>query len=213
VSEKRSTTEPQAPPSVAAEPDDAALVAGVVLGDRASFEALYERHKLPLFRTALAVTRDRGAAEELLQEAFLRAFRHIRRVELAPGASLRPWLHRILINLSYDWAARQRAAVSPLEGVIERLVAAPGLSPEGQAERRELERVVAEAIDRLPFKQRIVVVLFYLHDMDLQEIAATLNLPAGTVKSRLYYGRIRLRSELEADSRLPRALVLRYAAV
>ena len=71
--------------------------------------------------------------------------------------------------------------------------------------------MVGEAIAALPIKQRIVVILYYLHDMDLDEIAITLNLPPGTVKSRLYYGRARLRSRLEADLRLPGSLELSYA--
>lgn len=180
--------------------DDASLVAGIIVGEAAAFEALYERHRLALFRTALAISRDRNTAEELLQEAFLRAFRHIDRVRLIPGASLRPWLHRILINLAYDWSARKRITAGPVEGILDR-IAATTSSPERQLEHRDLERLVGDAIRRLPFKQRVVVILFYLHDMDLQDIANTLELPAGTVKSRLYYGRARLREQLEADRR------------
>jgi len=193
------------------EGDDASLVARVIAGDPAGFEALYARHHLTMFRTALAITRDRGVAEELLQEAFLRAFRHIGRVVLAPGVSLRPWLHRIIINLAYDWSARQRVPVGSLDSVVDRLVMRASSSPERQVEQRELEKMVGEAIAALPLKQRIVVILFYLHDMDLDEIAIELNLPPGTVKSRLYYGRARLRACLEADLRLPGSLELSYA--
>lgn len=184
------------------EADDATLVARAATGDRTAFNALYQRHQLPLYRTALALTRDKGAAEELLQETFLRAYRHLARVVLPEGGTLRPWLHRILINLTHDWSARQRGLPSPLEAATERLLAAATPSPERQAEQRELERVVSEAIALLPFKQRVVVVLYYLHDMDLNEISATLALPPGTVKSRLFYGRARLKAELARDRRL-----------
>jgi RNA polymerase sigma-70 factor (ECF subfamily) len=197
--------------AAAVEPDDATLVASLKAGDPSAFCRLYERHKLPLFRTALAMTHDQGVAEELLQEAFLRALRHVQRIDLAPGASLRPWLHRILINLVYDWSARQRFVSHPLEAVIDRLHAPVNLSPEKQMEQRELEHVVGEAIDQLPFGQRIVVILYYVHDLDLAEIAAILNVPTGTVKSRLYYGRARLRERLEADARLPVRGALGYA--
>ncbi len=196
-----------------AEPDDATLVAEAKRGSTAAFERLYERHRLPLYRTALAITRNRQAAEELLQEAFLRAYRHMGRIELTDGASLRPWLHRILVNLAYDWSARRKKhAASPLEGVVDKLVASPALSPERCASRSELQAIVSDAIDQLPFKQRIVVVLYYLHDMDLSEIAAIVNVPPGTVKSRLYYGRARLRELLQADERLPAHGVLRYVS-
>jgi RNA polymerase sigma-70 factor, ECF subfamily len=199
-------------PGASAACDDAALVSDVAAGDRAAFEALYLRHRTPLYRTAVAMTRDQATAEELLQEAFLRAYRHMARVELAPGGSLRPWLHRILINLIYDWSARQRHAPSPLDTVAERFITAPALSPESESERRELQRVVGEAIRALPFKQRIVVVLFYVHDMDLEEIAEVINVPPGTVKSRLFYARARLRGQLEADVRLSRPVAVGYAA-
>lgn len=186
------------------EVDDATLVARAAGSDRGAFEALYRRHNVPLYRTALAMTRDQGAAEELLQETFLRAYRHIGRVTVPEGGSLRAWLHRILINLVYDWTARRRSSMTEsLEHVFDRLVTASSLSPERQTERHELAQVVDEAIDRLPFKQRVVVVLFYVHDMDLDEIAETLKIPPGTVKSRLYYARERLREQLLQDARLP----------
>ena len=78
-----------------------------------------------------------------------------------------------------------------------------GLPEHGADLADDLERLVAEAIEQLPFKQRIVVILFYLHDMDLIEIAELLDLPPGTVKSRLHYGRARLREQLSSDLRLP----------
>lgn len=182
--------------------DDAGLVAAALRGDPGAFEALYRRHRTPLYRTALAMTRRKGVAEEILQETFLRAYRFLDRVRLAEGASLRPWLHRILIRLVYDRSARRRDTAGPMESFVERL-SSPLLSPERRAEQSELSRVVSEAIADLPFKQRIVVVLYYLQDMDLGEIADTLGVPPGTVKSRLYYARARLREALAEDRRVP----------
>jgi len=201
-----------APEPVAPDIDDATLVARVSSGDRDAFEALYDRHKGALFRTALAVTRETATAEELLQEAFVRAYRHIQRVELKPGASLRPWLHRILINLSYDWAARQRTASSAIERAADRFLPEAIVSPERNLETRELQRVVGDAVAELPFKQRIVIILFYLHEMDLIEISETLNVPPGTVKSRLHYGRSRLKACLLSDARLAASMEMGYAS-
>lgn len=195
--------------------DDRSLVERFVAGEAAAFEQLYHRHRTPLFRTALAMTRRRGISEELLQEAFLRAYRHLHRVRLTEGASLRPWLHRILIHLVYDRSARKRPQTRPLEGVVERLAAVGSTSPERSAEQRELQRLMAEAIDDLPFKQRIVVVLYYLQDMDLAEISEATGVPAGTVKSRLFYARRRLRASLGQDRRLAGEIerVLGHAAI
>lgn len=179
---------------------DAELVARAACGDGMAFETLYRRHHVPLFRTALAMTGQVNTAEDVLQDAFVRAYRHIGRVQLAEGASLRPWLHRIVVNLARDLAARREPIVTS-DTDLERF-ANGGPSLERTAERRELNRIVAEAVDRLPFDQRLVVVLFYTQDMDVEQIAATLGIPPGTVKSRLYYGRVRLRAALAEDVRL-----------
>jgi len=183
--------------------DDGQLIARHLAGDPAVFEVLYRRHAGPLFRTALAMTGSRMEAEEMLQETFLRAYRHLRNVRLATNASLRPWLHRILVHLIYDRWARRQPEASAYEPGIERLTAERATSPERRAEEREVARVVTEALACLPFKQRIVAALFYLDDMDVEEIAATIGVPQGTVKSRLYYGRARLRKLLAADARMP----------
>lgn len=182
-------------------PSDAELVDAVVAGDARAFECLYRRYHAPLYRTALALTRRRSVAEELLQETFLRAYRYLGRIRMAGRTSLRPWLHQILVHLVYDWSARHRPASSSLEDALERL-ASPLLSPERTAEQRELARTIGEALHALPLKQRAAVVLYYLHDMEIEEISAATGVPEGTVKSRLYYGRARLRARLAADGRL-----------
>ncbi len=192
--------------------EDDVLVDRARAGERFALAVLYERHKAALYRTALAITRETGTAEELLQEGFLRAIRHLDRIELARGASLRPWLHRIVINLAYDWSARRGRSAGPLDAVAEKIAASSSLLPERVAERHEQEAVVAEAVTALPFKQRIVVILYYLHDMDLSEIAEVLNVPEGTVKSRLYYARSGLREHLISDLRLSHVGAMSYAS-
>lgn len=170
-----------------------------------AFEALYDMHKGPIYRTALAIIGDRLAAEEILQETFLRAFKHIHNVR--DGVSLSPWLYRITVNLAYDYGkANSRNWQVALDGIIEHLMAPASASPEHAVEERELFELVYEAIDRLEFKQRITLVLFYLHDFSLSEIAEIMDCPEGTVKSRLYYAREKLRCELLADRRLPVSL-------
>lgn len=170
-------------------------------GDLAAFEMLYEMHKASIYRTALAFTGDRLAAEEILQETFLRAFKHIKSVR--EGVSLSPWLYRIAVNLANDWTAQHRRWPTALEGIIEQLVAPAAASPEQTVEERELYELVYEAINKLEFKQRATLVLFYLQDFSLAEIAEIMECPIGTVKSRLHYARESLRRELQADQRLP----------
>lgn len=189
--------------------DEAQLVARAKEGDLEAFEKLYAKYKGSIYRTALAITRDQGIAEEILQDAFLRAFRHIDNVYA--GAALGPWLHRIAINLSYTWAKKRSRWIISLEQVVEGLVSASRASPESTLEQNELQRIVHDAIDALPFPHRATVVLFYLEDFSLQEIAEIMDCPVGTVKSRLYYGREKLREALLADRRLPRAFAYESA--
>lgn len=188
---------------------DAELVACAARGDGGAFEALYRRHHVALYRSALAMTGQVSAAEDLLQDAFVRAYRHIGRVQLGEGASLRPWLHRIVVNLARDLAARRVPAVASDSELERWAIGSPSL--ERSVERREVNRIVAEAVNRLPFDQRLVVVLFYTQDMDVAQIAATLGIPPGTVKSRLYYGRVRLRAALAEDDRLMAARSMEQA--
>lgn len=180
--------------------DDVELVPRIQEGDLDAFETLYHKYKNELYRTAVAITRERGAAEELLQDCFLRAYDHMDGVDGC--SSLRPWLHRIIVNLSYNWAAKKRLRLISLEDVFDRLLVVPRTSPERAFEREELLRVVDEAVSSLSMPQRAVVVLFYLQGFSLAEIAYVLDCPVGTVKSRLHNARKALRQRLISDSRV-----------
>lgn len=180
--------------------DDSKLVSMIRAGDLDAFETLYHKYKDQLYRTALAITNDRCAAEEILQDCFLRAYDHIDRVNGC--SSLRPWLHRIIVNLSYNWAAKRRLRLISLEDVFGSLLMTPRASPEEAFERREFLKVVYEAINSLSMPQRVVIVLFYLQGFSLAEIAYVMDCPVGTVKSRLYNARKNLKEKLEADSRI-----------
>jgi len=183
--------QPATDPSVT-DQSDAELIGRAKAGDATGFAGLYARHHVALYRTALAMTRHQARAEELVQDTFLRAYRHLGQVVLAPSASLRPWLQRILIHLVYDDAARRTHATVSLDAVQERVSAPLQVPTERRIEARELRRTIADAI-------RLVVILFYLHDLDVGEIAETLGVPPGTVKSRLFYGRSRLRELLASE--------------
>ncbi len=180
--------------------DDGVLIRRIREGDLQAFEELYSRYRSPIFQTALAITHDRQAAEEILQDCFVRAYAHIDQVD--PSVSLSPWLHRIAVNLSYNWSTRRRLWLVPLEEVWEHLLAAAGHDPERAAEQAELREAVRRAIDSLGFKHKVVVVLFFLHGFQLSEIAYILDCPEGTVKSRLHYACKRLRERLSHEPAL-----------
>ncbi len=188
--------------------DDASLVARVQAGDLKAFEVLYNRYKGPIYRTALAITRQHEAAEEILQECFLRAYQNISKVD--HRAPFPTWLHRIAVNLSHNWLAKRRFALMPLDEMVGQLVSGSAVSPERVMERGELQQIIQEAIDALEFKHRIVIILFYLQEFSLSDIAYILDCPVGTVKSRLHYAREKLRRTLEVDQRLSAGLVYEF---
>jgi len=178
-------------------PDDDQLITQIRGGDLKALEMLYDKYKEQIYRTALAITRDQQAAEDILQDCFLRLHANVNRLD--GSVPIAPWLYRVTVNLSYNWHAKGRRWVHSLEELLENLVSSPQASPERQAERMELKDIVQKAIDTLSFGQRAVVVLFYLGGFSLEEIAYILDCPVGTVKSRLHYARRNLRRWLERE--------------
>ncbi len=175
---------------------DGQLVAHLQSGDVEALGALYERHKSRVYRTALAITHDPSAAEDILQDCFLRIFKYAHRIDQT--LPLEPWLYRVTVNLAYSRETRRKRWQMPLDGVIDRLVSPLRASPEWQAEKNDVHTRVIEAVKSLTLNQRVVVVLYYLNSLSLKEIAFVLDCPVGTVKSRLYYGRENLGRKLGA---------------
>ena len=175
--------------------DDGELIARLQSGDLDALGGLFDRHRLKVYRTALAVARDPAAAEDITQDVFLRLYRNAVRIDRS--LPLMAWLYRVTVNLSCTWLARRSRWFAPLEEVVERLVSPARLTPEREAERSEEWRVVERAIAGLPVSQRVVLVLYYLNDLSLIEIAKIVECPVGTVKSRLHYGRENLRRKLD----------------
>ena len=163
--------------------DERAWVRGAQAGSASDLEALFRAHWPRAFRAAYLVAHDAAAAEDIAQEAFLAAIRSLDRFDLRRPFG--PWLHRIVVNRAIDWArARQLRGETELVDVA---AAQPAdRSPEG----------LASAIARLPPEQRAVIVLRHLLEYTPGEIADLLELPRGTVNSRLRRGLDALRGEL-----------------
>jgi RNA polymerase sigma-70 factor (ECF subfamily) len=187
---------------------DGHLITQLQGGDLDALGALYERYKARVYRTALAITREPAAAEDLLQDTFLRLHKYAHRINAS--LPLEPWLYRVTVNLAFTRQARQKRWLVPLETVLDRL-ASPNRLPEWQVEMDDLHGRIVAAIAELPFNQRTVVVLFYLNALNLKEIAYILNCPVGTVKSRLHYGRENLIRRLATEPRPIPEVVYEYA--
>lgn len=159
---------------------------------------LYDRHRRMVYRTALAITSDPDAAADLLQDVFLRLHRFAERVDI--DRPLEPWLYRVTTNLAFTWVKRHNRWSRPLEDIAEWLAGSKKHSPQYIAEAGEESQQVQQAIAALPLPQRVVIALYYINDLSLQEIAEILEVPEGTVKSRLHYARQTLKKHLGYQS-------------
>lgn len=180
----------------AGRPTDADLIRGIQADELDAFEAFFERYRSLIHRTAYGLTGDVQAAEEILQDTFIRAYRH--RASLRTDVSPVPWLHRVALNLCYSRLGRRRLTVQPI-GEMTTELREPGLEPAEHAEREELRRSIRTGVAALPPKHQSVVVLYYLHGMSLLETAEALGIALGTVKSRLHYALHALRGHLAAE--------------
>ncbi|HUF39131.1 MAG TPA: RNA polymerase sigma factor [Anaerolineales bacterium] len=173
------------------------LVLRLQAGELQALGALYDRHQNLVFRTALAITGDRESAADLLQDVFLRFHRFIDRVD--PERPLEPWLYRMTANLACTWVKRQRW-MRPIEELADWLAGDGKESPSRQAENAETWGALEKALKRLPLSQRTVLAMFYINGLALQEISEILEIPIGTIKSRLHYGRNALKAEMEIQT-------------
>ena len=158
---------------------------------------LYDHHNRMVYRTALAILGDVEAAADMLQEVFLRLFRFADRID--PLRPIEPWLYRVTANLSYTWVKRRRWQQS-LEDITEWISGDGYQHPDQTAERDEEWQEIEKAIQSLTLNQRTVIILYYINDCSLEEISKILEVPIGTVKSRLHYGRRTLKKKLDRRS-------------
>ncbi len=174
---------------------DALLLAQVVQGEVFALEKLFLAYQERVYQLAIGITRDAETAEEVVQDTFYRLYLNARRID--PNLPLLPWLYRVAANLSYNRARAHRRWSGALQRFSERLHETPPGSPEALVEQRELQTIVRNTLDMLPPRHRAVLVLHYVHDYNIEEIAAILSCPAGTVKSRLYHARRLLKERLQ----------------
>src|SRR5688500_4765910 len=154
---------------------EASLVRAAQGGSERAVEELFARHWPDAYRTALLIAHDRAAAEDIAQEAFLAALRALPRFDRR--RPLRPWLHRIVVNRAIDFARSRRLRREvDVDAVPE--VAAPPAGATGLG-------ALGAALGRLSPEHRAVVVMRYLLELTPGEIAEALDLPRGTVNSRL----------------------------
>lgn len=180
---------------------DEELVARATAGDLESFNQLVSRWERPIYALAYRTLGREEDARDVVQEAFLRAFRGLKGFK--GQAKFSSWLYRITLNLCRDWIRRERrtpiaqppAGIDPAQFADEQI--APTTSVEDLVAQRQMSDAVAQAMAELPDEQRTAILLKEYHGLTFQEIADTLQCPLSTVKTRLYQGLSVLRRRLE----------------
>jgi RNA polymerase sigma-70 factor (ECF subfamily) len=179
---------------------DGTCVDRILAGDSSAFEEIVRRWQGPLMNLAYRFCRDRGRAEEMAQEAFLRAFRAL--ASWRRESAFSTWLFALAINV-YRTELRRIPVFAPLDSVPEPADPRASHTFEVQAQAAE-DRALRRAVATLPEKYREAVILYYFHEMDLGAAARSLNLPEGTLKARLFRGRELLRKKLAGKHAHPR---------
>lgn len=170
---------------------DATLVMNIQAGDKRAFQQLVEKHKKVAFRMALGLVGNRDDAFDISQEAFLRVYKSANTFD--QSRPFLPWFYTIIANLCRTWLSRRSRRdnrMVDLEDVSYLLVSED--NPAKTVEQKEEIARLRQAIMELPFDDREIIVLQHFRNMTYDEIANLLDIPRGTVMSRLYYARKKL---------------------
>lgn len=177
--------------------DEAALIAASRRGDVAAYDQLVGAYQDRVYQVAFRVTGNPEDAWDAAQDAFLKAFRSMR--AFRGDAAFTTWLHRIAVNAALDIVRRR----PPQTQELLEAAAVPSEHHDRELERRELQRRIQGAVAGLPMEQRVAVVLRDLQGLSYGEIASVLQIPVGTVRSRLSRARETLRHTLADLSPAP----------
>ncbi|MCS7179282.1 MAG: sigma-70 family RNA polymerase sigma factor [Anaerolineae bacterium] len=172
-------------------------------GQPLAFEALYDRYRDYVYRIAFFLTRNSGDAEEVVQDTFLDLLRALPAYRIEGPARFETYLYRLTVNRCRAHLRRQPPPSADWDALEDRLERIPSLHPEEDDPEivtlsSEQALLLWQAVDRLPEQQRIVILLRYQLGLSYLEIARALNLPVGTVKSRLHQAHQTLKARLQS---------------
>jgi RNA polymerase sigma-70 factor, ECF subfamily len=180
---------------------EAALVQRCAVGDELACAELVDEHQRMVYQLALHLLGDHNEALDLSQEVFLRVFRTIG--SFRSQSALRTWIYRIVVNQARNrqrwWRRRHHAEQVSLDDHIRQngdLASASGCSPDQVLKQKELAARIWVALDALPFDQRSIIILREIDGLSYEEIAFSMGVAIGTVKSRLARARESLRAQL-----------------
>ncbi|MBS1707239.1 MAG: sigma-70 family RNA polymerase sigma factor [Armatimonadetes bacterium] len=188
--------------------DDGVLVAQAQRGDRSAFDSLVRRYEAKAYQFAYRLTRDQDLASDIVADSFVRVFSAIQ--NFRGQSAFSTWLYRIVTNCYLDSRKKDKSKLTvSLEvnvgdegGGTERQIVDESDGPAEVAERNAKEEAVQTALEVLPEHQKAMLVMYHVQMLSYEEIAEALDLPIGTVKSRLNRARLALREGLQDQKEL-----------
>ena len=180
------------------ESEETALIRRCQARDKDAFRSLVEKYRQVMFGTAYLMTKDRGLAEDAMQEALIQMWKHL--PSLRQDVSLKAWLVRIVVNEVNRQQRKKRVPTVPLEYASD--MAGDCEDAATTMIRNETHQNLRRAMELLPSEVRETVILRYFSDLTVPEIATVMRKPEGTIKSRLSRALVRLNEILLSDKKL-----------
>ncbi len=189
-------------------PEDLILIERCQKGDREALDSLIRKHERRAYQYAYRLTNNPEEAADVVADAFVRVYGAL--ANFKGNSAFTTWLYRILTNCFLDARKKERnrpavsleAALVTEDGDLERQIEDPHAAPDDIAERNQREARVEAAVEHLPEYQKAMIVMYHAEMLSYEEIAESLDLPIGTVKSRLNRARLSLRELLVKDEEL-----------
>jgi RNA polymerase sigma-70 factor (ECF subfamily) len=174
---------------------ESALIKKAQKGDHDAFALLVEEHQRYVYNLALRVLKDENEALDLTQETFVRAWKAL--ADFKGQSQFRTWLYRIVTNLCYNRLPNLRRSINDFGNDLMDEIPEPGFnSPASEFESREIRDHLFQAIQNLDANYQLLIALRYQNELSYEEIASTLNLPLGTVKTGIFRAKEQLRRSL-----------------
>ena len=183
--------------------EDSKIIREILDGNPNAYRSLVERYQGRIYNVIFGMVRDREEAEELTQEAFVKAYRNLS--NFRQEARFYTWLCRIAINLSIDFIRKRKRrptfsfdeSIGIKDGSGEIADSHNLGNPHEELQNKEIRKRIIETVEKLPEEQKRVLVLREIDGLSYREISEILGIPEGTVMSRLYYARKKLQAELQ----------------
>lgn len=188
--------------------EDGMLIERARKGDRSAFDDLVYKYETRAYQYAYRLTTNAEEAGDIVADAFVRVYGAL--PNFKQQSSFTTWLYRIITNCFLDLRKREKnrqtssleSTMSTEEGEMERQIEDPNAVSDEYVERNERERLMHEALAELPEYQRAMITMYHAEGLSYEEISEALDLPIGTVKSRLNRARISLREQLVKNEEL-----------